>query len=315
LTATPGAGGSDAALARAADLVRALPIRWVEGDVGGTESEATARGCFDGASECARILAEITGLEPHRGSGFGGAWPILRGTTGAVSPALPVVVREGAVIGPDGEYGIDDGGVWREAVGVKEPYLATDVSMLVPGVPFDLLWFGEGERFLVRDGCLEIDDLFGSLRVPASAPLLDRLFLRRFRVDRGLLASLPCSVTQAPQVVEVRRPAALSAADRWRDATRFLARRADVEDVRRQRSSLEARLVGGFELTFDLEDGPAGWRLALRAGDYPLHEIRLEKTATLLRLSATLDPRVDALAPGMRGRLIFDLRSDLVALG
>ena len=46
-----------------------------------------------------------------------------------------------------------------------------------------------------------------------------------------------------------------------------------------------------------------------------LNEIRLDHTSNMLILSATLDPRIDALAPGMRGRLIFDLRSDLVALG
>ena len=32
-------------------------------------------------------------------------------------------------------------------------------------------------------------------------------------------------------------------------------------------------------------------------------------------LRATIDDRIDVFAPGMRGRLVFDLRSDLVALG
>jgi hypothetical protein len=224
-------------------------------------------------------------------------------------------VGEEPVVGPDGEYCGDATGVWRESVGVKELCLAPDASLPPPGAPFDLLWFGTAERYLLRDGALEIDDLFGRLRVRATPGLLDRILIRRFRVENGVLASLQLAAAEEPQVIEVRRPAALSTDDRWRDAARLLDIRADVENVRQHGASIRARVIGGLEVIFDLEHGPAGWRLTLRAGDYALHEIRLDHDSKALRLSATLDTQVDALAPGMRGRLIFDLRSDLVALG
>lgn len=295
--------------------MQALPIRWSEEDAGAAETDVTARGWFQGVDECARILAARTGLEVCRGGGFGGQWPLLRGPGRVVAPALPVVIGEGAATGPDGEYCVDTVGVWREAVGINEPYLVGDTSRPAPGAPFDLLWFTDTERFLVRGGMLEVEDLFGALRVPAKARLLDRFLIRPFRIEGSLLSSLPPAATEDAQVIEVRRPLALSTKDRWRDPASLLAARADIEVVRRRGDSLEAQVVGGHEVIFGVESGPAGWLLTLRTGDYVLTEVRLDRAATTLRLSATLDPRVDALAPGMRGRLIFDLRSDLVALG
>jgi hypothetical protein len=307
--------GGEENLKRVTALVQAHPIRWAEGDAGGTEDDVIARGWFEGADECARILAARTGLEVIRGGGFGSVWPLLRGMGCVLSPALPVAVCEGSATGPDGEYSVDATGVWREAIGARELYLASTDSRSAPGTPFDLLWFGEVERFLVRDRLLEIEDLFGTLRVPASKHLLDRLLIHGRRFASDLLASLPLAATQGQQVIEVRRPAVLSSDDQWRDATRFLATRADVDDVRRRGVSIHAQVAGGVAATFDLEDGPAGWSLTLRAGDYVLKEIRLNHVSNTLRLCATLDPRIDALRPGMRSRLIFDLRSDLVALG
>ena len=104
MTGARGAIGADENLARAVELVQALPIRWSERDAGGTEGDVTARGWFQGVDECARILATRTALEMSRGGGFGGVWPLLRGTGRVVSPALPVVVGEEPVVGPDGEY-------------------------------------------------------------------------------------------------------------------------------------------------------------------------------------------------------------------
>jgi hypothetical protein len=296
-------------------LVRALPIRWSDGDTGSAENDVIARGWFLGVDECARVLAARTTLDVSHGGGFGGRWPLLRGPGCVVAPALPAVVDEATAVGPDGEYCVDAAGVWREAAGVREVYFVADASQPAPGAPFDLLWFGEVERFLVRGGLLEIEDLFGTLRVPARPRLLDRVLIRSLRVDNGLLSSLPPAATEGPQVFEVRRPAALITDNRWRDAASFLAVRADVENVRQRGAVVEARVVGGHEVTFDLDDGPAGWLLTLRAGDYVLTEIRLDHSSTAISLCATLDPRVDALAPGMRGRLTFDLRADLVALG
>lgn len=315
MTVVRGPRGADESLDQAVELVRRLPIRWAGRDAGGNEDDVTARGWFEGADECARILASCTDLEVFDGHGFGGDWPLVGGTGSVIAPALPVVMADAPVLGVDGEYGSDATGVWREAVGVRQHFLVTDASQPTPGAPFDLLWFGEDARFLIRDQALEIDDLFGRLRVPATRSLLNVMLVRRRRLESSVLESLHLALKDGPQVIEVRRPAGLTADERWRDARRFLAARSDVENVRRHGASLRARLVDGLAVTFGLEDRPTGWRLTLRAGDYALSDIRLDHASNTLNLSAVLDPRVDALAPGMRGRLIFDLRSDLVMLG
>jgi hypothetical protein len=235
------------------------------------------------------------------------------GPSSLVAPALPVVVEEQGVVGPDGVYHLVGTEVRREAVGAEERYLVADRTRSPSGAPFDLLWFGEGERFVVRGGVLEIEDLFGRLSVPAEVRLLERILLRGARCDREVLSSLP-PAAMIPHMIEVRRPAELSDKRRVRDAAAVLATRADVDSVRRGGAVVEARLVGGGHATFGLQESASGWRLVRRSGNYVFTELRLDRSSSTLRLSATLDPRVDALTRGMRGRLVFDLRSDLVAL-
>jgi hypothetical protein len=231
-----------------------------------------------------------------------------------VAPALPRVVDDRKTVGPDGEYRLAGREVWREAVGAEETYLVADPLQSAPGAPFDLLWFGGSERYLVRAGLLEIDDLFGRVRVPADPQLLERILIRGARCGRGVLASLP-NAAGTPQVIEVRRPTALSHEERVCDAGAFLEGRAVVERVRRNGMVVEVLLVGGREVTFVVEEHASGWRLMRRDGDDVFTGLQLDRTSSTLSLSATLDPRVDVLAPGMRGRLIFDLRSELVVLG
>jgi hypothetical protein len=307
--------GSEESFHFAARLVQDLPIRWSEGDTGIAESDVVERGWFRGVDECARTLAALTTLPVCHGGGFGGRWPLLRGAGRVIAPALPVAVEKGTAAGPDGEYCVDGDGVWRESVGVRELYLAADTSRPSPGKSFDLLWYGGAERFLVGGGMLEIEDLFGALRVPARPRLLDRILTRAHRTDHDLLSSLPPAAIEMPQAIEVRRPAELSTDHRWRDAPTFLAARPDIESVRLRGATIEARVIGGRDAIFALDETRTGWTLNLRAGDYAFTALRLERISTTLRLRAELDLRVDALAPGMRGRLVFDLRSDLVALG
>ena len=308
-------GGVDPRIDRAVTLVQRLPLRWSDSDGGNTAESVLARGWFLGADECARVLATRARLETRAGGGFGAGWPILRNGPWTVAPALPVAVGGETTVGVDGEYRGDTTGVWREVGGAEELFLAPDLSQPAPGVPFDLLWFGDFERFTVRDGTLEIEDLFGVLRVPASQQLLDRLLLRSRRVEGEALFDLLMTDRNGPQTIEVRRPEDLSPEDRWRDASSFLAARADIESATTRGETIEAQVVGGATAIFGRDEDEDGWLLTLREGSYVFTEIRVARRAQTLRLCATLDDEIDALAPGMRGRLIFDLRADLVTLG
>lgn len=305
----------DPRIARAVTLILGLPLRWADSDGGSSEDSVLARGWFQGADECARVLASQMRLENREGGGFGAGWPILRSGAWTVSPAMPVAVNGETVVGVDGEYRGDANGVWREAGGAEDLFLTTDLSGPAPGAPFDLLWFGDFERFTVRDGTLEIEDLFGTLRVPGSQQVLDRLLVRSRRTEGEALVGLPMTDRGGPQTVEVRRPEDLSRNDRWRDATSFLAARADIKSATTRGAIVEARTVGGATAIFGCDESVDGWALTLREGNYVFTEICAVHRAKSLSLCATLDRGIDALAPGMRGRLIFDLRTDLVTLG
>ena len=199
-------------------------------------------------------------------------------------------------------------------MGVVDLFLTSDPSRPAPGAPFDLLWFGGFERFAVRDETLEIEDLFGVLRTPASPQLLEGLLVRSRRVAVEVLADVPVTHAAGPQTVEVRRAEDLSQGDRWRDPSRFLAARADIEIAFPRGPGVEAREVGGATAIFECVEDEDGWVLTLREGRYVFTEIRATRAGKMISLGATLDNEVDALAPGMRGRLIFDLRADLVTL-
>jgi hypothetical protein len=308
-------GADDPRLELAVALVRRLPLRWSDSDKGKPAEAVIARGWFSGAGECARVLATQAPLETVQGRGFGTVWPILRGGARTVAPVLPVAVGGEAAVGVDGEYRRDATGVWREAAGAEELFLTSDLSRPAPGAPFDLMWFGDFERFTVRDGTLEIEDLFGVLRVPASSQLLDRLLVRSLRVGGEALVGLPSIDRVGSQMIEVRRAEDLSQDDHWRDPSRFLAARADIEITTSRGTSIEARMVGGTTATFGHQENEEGWLLTLQDGRYVFTEIRATRLEKTIGLCVTLNSEVDAMAPGMRGRLIFDLRADLVALG
>jgi hypothetical protein len=305
----------DPRLDRVVALIRSVPLRWSDGYAGGADDAALSRGWFSGADECARVLATQAPLEICDGCGFGVIWPILKSEAWTLAPALPAAVGVEAAVGVDGEYRRDTGEVWREAVGAEDLFLTADVSQRAPGAPFDLLWFGDSERYTMRDGMLEVEDLFGVLRTPGSPRLLDRLLIRSRRVEGGVLAGLPTIDREGPQTIEVRRPQNRSHEDRWRDVSDFLAARTDIESARSRGAVIEALLVAGTTVVFECDEDEDGWLLRRREGRYVFSEIRLARRAKTLNLSATLDRNIDAMAQGMRGRLIFDLRADLVTLG
>ncbi len=231
-----------------------------------------------------------------------------------MAPALPVAVGRETVLGCDGEYQQRADGIWREVAGAERLYLGPDPSRPAPGEPFDLLWYGDAERYLVRRGVLEVEDLFGRLSAPATIDCLERLLCRGRRVDAAVLSGLPEADGNGVQTVEVRRPAALATASRWCDPATFLSARTDITRTRFDGGRLEGRTVGAETVVFEVERRAEGWRLILCSGGYAFTEFDLACHDDEIVLTAELDDCIDALAPGLRGRLVFDLRSDLVAL-
>jgi hypothetical protein len=177
------------------------------------------------------------------------------------------------------------------------------------------LWFGETERYVLRGGALEIEDLFAACRVSATRSHLERELIRGRRVDPDVLAGLTVEGIPAAPEIEVRRPTSLSADGRWRDAAAFLANRTDIVAVDVSGDRIAADTARADRVCFDVTEQPNGWRLLKGAGEYPFLAFTMVREGPDLSLRATTAPQIDPLAPGMRGRLAFDLRADLVALG
>ena len=308
--ATPGESAR-----QAADKVVRCVLRWHEGG-GRDEPEAPAgRGWYRGAAECALDLARATGCGVTSARAFGGDWPVIHGDGWLVAPALPLALPWSGGEGVDAAYVWRDHGVWREAVGIEEPFLTTSASDPAPGTAFDLLWFGDCERYTMRRGTLAVEDLFAVVELPAVRGTIERLVVRARRVDPEVLDGLVFAPAGGPATITVNRAVELNRSGDWRDAERFLRARADVERTDRSGDRLVAHTAGGSSPVFSCEDQPDGWVLKLVAGDYPLTGLEMSRRGATLSLSADLHPAVDPLAPGMRGRLAFDLRSDLVSFG
>jgi hypothetical protein len=161
---------------------------------------------------------------------------------------------------------------------------------------------------------LEVEDLFSVFRVPATMLLLERYLLRPRRVDRGAIEDVALAERDAPAEVEVRRPVDLVPGEEWRDPVRVLSKRVDIHRVERQRDQLVADTARGDRVVFNLVDEARGWRLYTWEGEYPLRTLGLTEIGGVLHYSASLGPALDPLTHGLRGRLAFDLRSDLLAL-
>ena len=68
-------------------------------------------------------------------------------------------------------------------------------------------------------------------------------------------------------------------------------------------------------VVFSFTEDQDGWQLDRQAGAYAYTRLSLMRRGDALWLRGVLDATMDPLAPGMRERLAFDLRADLVALG
>jgi hypothetical protein len=217
--------------------------------------------------------------------------------------------------GPDAAYHRDDTRVWRESAGAETLVLTAEPTEPAPGEPFELLWFGDTERYLLRGGRLTVDDLFCELRLSPSRAGLEHLLVRLRRADPAVLAGLEVAEGAEGAEITVRRPRQLSAEDRWRDPQRFFACRADIDGLEAGHGVLTAATARGATVVFTVEERAAGWRAAVVEGGYTFSALELEADGEMLALSGTLTAAIDPLAPGVRARLAFDLRSDLVMLG
>jgi len=304
------------AVQAAAMVVRRLPLRWRAG-VGVRDPETVVESrWFAGPAECHRVLSRLFRGTPVRGSAFSSTWPLLEAAGVVVAPALPVAANADEQPGPDGVYQFAGSTVWREAVGERRPLLCSgDGAAPDGGGAFDLLWFGSAERYLLRGGTLEVEDLFSVARVRATRSLVERLVVRGLRVDPEVLEGVAWSEREALPEIEVRRPVELVAGEVWRDPAAVLAARADIRSVTRHGEEIAAETARETTVVFRVAEDARGWRLFTWEGDYPLRTLGLLERAGHLVFTATLGPHFDPFAPGVRGRLAFDLRSDLIALG
>jgi hypothetical protein len=139
--------------------------------------------------------------------------------------------------------------------------------------------------------------------------------VRGLRVDPEVLEGVAWREREAPPEIEVRRPVELVAGEGWRDPAAVLAARADIRSVQRHGDELAAETARETTVVFRVAEDARGWRLFTWEGDYPLRTLGLAERAGHLVFSATLGPDLDPCEPGVRSRLAFDLRSDLIALG
>jgi hypothetical protein len=311
LKTVPSTDALHAAVAAASGCV----VRWGEADPASDPTAARRRGWFRGADECARYLADRTGADLGTGVAFGGEWPILGNGGWLIAPAMPLVLVGTGGDAPDAAYLRRGDTILREAAGLETCFLTISEAAPPPGQPFDLLWFGDTERYVVRRGKLEVDDMFARLELPLDREWLEKHLVRGRRVDGGVLDDLAGGPPGGAATVTVHRQAALHPGKGWRDPERFLGARADIARTERRGGVLEAYTAHGANPRFESEVRDDGWTLVLQDGFYPLTALTVRHHTAWLSLTATLHPTVDPLRPGMRGRLAFDLRSDLVALG
>lgn len=301
-------------LVEVADAVRRLPLRWSGTGRDAGVKEILERGWFDDPQECARVLSSIAGNDAISGQAFGGPWPLIETGEWKVAPALPVPVGPDPVPGADGEYFFREKMVWRESGGAEEPFLSVDGAGLPPGRPFDLLWFGDGERFTIVDATLVVEDLFSVLTVAADPAVIERFLIRARRLAPEVLEGIALADSPREAEIEVRRPVAATVGEAEREPADLLSVRADLLSVEKRGAEVVAKTVQGDRVVFSVESTPRGWLLLLVEGSYVFNGLCFERRQDVVSLKATPGPTIDPLAPGMRGRLAFDLRADLVAL-
>ena len=274
-----------------------------------------SRPWFAGAQACLEAVAALVGGESLAAAGFGGPWPALEISGRVLAPGFPMAVGTSPREGPDAIYWREGDEVWRSANRGAERVLALGVGASPPGCAIDLLWFGDGERYLLTGGDLMVDDRFSRLRVAADPAWLEHELVRRHRVDRGVVSGLPTRPSCRPSRIEVRRAVNLLPTGIWDDPAAVLAAREGVEHADLLGDRLLLRLAAGQEVQLMVSSCRGGWRAERSDGEWPYLAAEIAAEGTDLTYAAELDPRIDPLRPGVRTRLAFDLVSDLVVLG
>jgi len=274
---------------------------------------ARNRGWVGGLEEASALLLELTGIHPQHGSGLGGVLPWVAAGEAIVLCGAPIAVGSSERQGVDGAYRLTEGAVLREAGGRMEELLRLEEpSSSQCAMGFDLLWFGSAERYLVRNGVVEIEDLFAKVVAPADRAWMERVLLRGRRVEPGFLRDVELEASTGAATIEVRRRAELVGPG-WEDPRRLIGVHGAVEGVRGDAEELEVRLLTGERVGAVVSGLPGGWEVRFAEGRLPWARLwaRLEDGAVVYGAEPLADPR----DPAVRTRWAFDLMSDLVELG
>jgi len=229
-----------------------------------------------------------------------------------VAPGLPVAAGPEELRGPDGAYRVREGKVVREAGGAEGELVELDPSPPPPeSLGFDLLWFGPAERYLVRDGRVEIEDLFARVVAPVDRGWLEETLLRRGRHDPALLEGMDTEPSTEAPTIEVRRPEQLTG-EGWEDPRRLVALREMVETVNGEGDEIRARFSNGECADAALATIPGGWAATFTGQVAPWHRLWCRRQGKSIVYGA--EPSTDPRDPGVRTRWAFDLMSDLLRL-
>ncbi len=273
------------------------------------------RGWLAGLEEGALVLERLVSSPVRWGRALGLRWPYAITSGCVVGPGLPVAACPEPEEGPDGVYTLRNEAVFREAVGTEGPFLGLDgVAHRSGSASPDLLWFGLTERFVLRGGELEIEDLFSRVTSPVDASALEEMLVRRGRFPEALVSGLPVGRSPAQPAVEVRRVLDLVPAS-WQDPAVLLSRREGVASGHREGATVALDLEDGGHVELVVDETGTGWSAELRTGTLPWRTITAEASDGVLRYRAVPAPGLNPLDPGVRTRIAFDLLSDLVLLG
>ena len=293
-------------------MLRRLPLR-LGSAKGLLDGEGPlARGWLAGLEEAAHVLEGLAPGALRRGAAFGVRWPYLVGDGWAVAPGIPVAAGSEPVEGPDGIYSLEASGILREAVGARALCLELGPPHGPAHAP-DLIWFGLTERYVLRGGVLEVEDLFSRATGPIDAAALSELLVRRGRFPKELAAGLPVSDFSGPGSVEIRRALDLVPKS-WKDPAELLSRREGVRAAHPAGDIVVLELEDGARVEATVTQTAAGWSVEILRGSFAWRTIVAEASEEVLCYRVVPRPGLDPLDVGVRTRIAFDLLSDLILL-
>ena len=300
----------------AALLVRRFPLRWHPAVSSRDPDTVVESGWFAGPSECARVLGRLFRGTTARGGAFGSPWPFSRrpawwsrqhcrwrrremSSRGRMAPIGSARASCGARRRASAER------CWRPAAARRRRTRAGSICCGSER-PSGTCCGAEASRWRTCSP--------GSASRPRGSSSSGWWFEASASTLRHSRAS-PSGTGRHRRRSRCAGRAGLVPESLWRDPAAVLGRRVDIRRVERRGDEITAETRRDATVMFRLVEEPRGWRLFTWDGDYPFRTLALHERAGSLSYSATLGPELDPLGPGIRGRLAFDLRSDLVALG